>query len=108
MSVITVPLAAYEDDAGNRIEYDGPPCEHIAITFRGSNNVARVDSAASASRLNVDFNSNNGTFVLGGNPNRRSFSAGVRVGEDASVIIGHGVSSQLASQSRPWRALRSK
>jgi acetyltransferase-like isoleucine patch superfamily enzyme len=91
--MITVPLAAYEDDDGNRILYDGPRNENVTITFRGGNNVVRAHAKANATKLDVDFNSSNGTFILGANPHKRSFSAGVRVGEDATVQIGDGVSS---------------
>ncbi|UUT35750.1 hypothetical protein [Microbacterium elymi] len=91
--VITVSLAPYEDDEGNRIEYDGPVTDTIKVTFRGKNNVARIHAKASAPGLKVDFNSSNGTFVLGANPVRRPFSGGVRVGEDATVEIGDNVSS---------------
>ncbi|GAA3768294.1 hypothetical protein GCM10022240_20940 [Microbacterium kribbense] len=94
--MITVPLAAYEDDEGNRIEYDGPPRENITIAFRGGGNLVRVHAKASATKLHVDFNSSNGTFILGANPHQRAFSAGVRVGEDATVRIGNGVSATAA------------
>jgi len=91
--MITVPLAPYSDDAGNRIEYEGPTSDSVQITFRGSNNVARIDARAHASKLTVDFNSSNGTFVLGTNTSKLSFSAVARVGENAAVTIGNGVSS---------------
>lgn len=89
----TVPLAPYVDDAGNRVEFTGPPSEAVKITFRGKNNVARIHPDALARKLSVDFNGNNGTFELGSNPQKRGFSASVRVGQDASVRIGDGVSS---------------
>lgn len=89
----TVPLAPYTDRRGNRIEYTGPPSESVKITFRGSNNVARVHPDANARNLRIDFNSNNGTFELGANLKKRAFTGGVRVGEDAVVRIGDGVSS---------------
>ena len=31
-------LAAWSDDRGNVIEYDGPPRQDVAVRFRGSNN----------------------------------------------------------------------
>lgn len=93
MARTTVPLAPYEDDLGNRIEYDGPGIDNVHITFRGRNNVARIAKDAYASYVNVDFNSNNGSFALGGNPGRRSFAASVRVGEDATVLIADDVSA---------------
>lgn len=41
----------------------------------------------------MDFNGNNGTFLLGSNRNKRTFSATVRVGQDAEVRIGDEVSA---------------
>lgn len=89
----TVPLTPYEDDEGNRIEYSGAPSEAVQITFRGRNNVARIHTDAHVRNLQVDFNANNGTFELGANPRRRGFAAQVRVGEDATVRLGDGVSA---------------
>jgi len=89
----TVPLAPYEDNEGNRIEYTGPPSEGVRITFRGSNNTARIHPDAHVRSLEVDFNASNGTFELGANPKRRGFSAQVRVGEDATVRVRDGVSA---------------
>lgn len=89
----SVDLAPYEDDDGNRVIFTGLPTDSIKFTFRGKNNVAHIHPDAIAKYLHVDFNSNNGTFVLGANPHKRGFSAGVRVGEDAEVRIGTGVSS---------------
>lgn len=93
MAVVKVPLSPYKDERGNCIKYDGPLNENIVVTFRGSNNNVTVHETAHVTKLNIDFNSNNGTFSLGGNPHRRGFSGGVRIGEDATVIIGHNVSS---------------
>lgn len=88
-----VTLAPYSDDNGNRIEFTGIPTESIRFTFRGKNNLARVDADARASKIHVDFNGNNGTFVLGSNKNKRSFSGSFRVGQDAEVRIGDEVSA---------------
>jgi len=89
----TVPLAPYHDDEGNRIEYSGAPSEAVQITFRGRNNVARIHADAHATKLQVDFNADNGTFELGANPKRRGFAAQVRVGQDSTVRIADGVSA---------------
>lgn len=88
-----VTLAPYTDESGNRIEFTGAPSKNIKFRFRGSNNVARVHADARASNLRIDFNGSNGTFVLGSNHHKRGFSGGVRVGQDAEVIIGNEVSS---------------
>lgn len=88
-----VTLAPYSDENGNRIEFTGTPTDSIHITFRGSNNLARIDATAKASRLRIDFNGNNGTFLLGSNRHKRTFSGNVRVGQDAEVCIGDEVSS---------------
>lgn len=89
----TVGLAAYTDDAGNRIEYTGPPVDSVRITFRGRGNLARIDPAANVKNLRIDFNADHGTFALGASPHRPALTGGVRVGQDASVIIGDDVSS---------------
>jgi len=89
----TVSLAPYSDENGNRIEFTGTPTESIQITFRGNNNLARIDSTAKASKLRIDFNGNNGTFSLGSNRNKRTFAGFVRVGQDAEVRIGDEVSA---------------
>lgn len=89
----TVTLAPYEDDDGNRIEYAGPPSEAVKFIFRGANNVARVHADAHVRSLQVDFNGNDGTFELGANPKRRGFAAQVRVGQDATVRLGDGISA---------------
>ncbi|MFC6705562.1 acyltransferase [Flexivirga alba] len=89
----TVTLAPYSDENGNRIEFTGTPTESIHITFRGKNNLARIHSEAKASKLRIDFNGNNGTFLLGSNRHKRTFSGNVRVGQDAEVRIGDEVSA---------------
>lgn len=89
----TVPIAAYSDERGNVIEYDGDLLEDSSITFRGRNNRAVIHRQAFARGLKVDFNADNGTFILGSNKRKRSFSAGVRVGQDSIVEIGEGVSA---------------
>lgn len=71
MAVVKVPLtplSSYKDERGNCIKYDGPLNENIVVTFRGSNNNVTVHETAHVTKLNIDFNSNNGTFSLGGQP----------------------------------------
>ena len=45
-------LEPYEDEQGNRIEYDGPPIsEKIRIEFLGSNNVLKVGARAKVTQI---------------------------------------------------------
>jgi len=86
-------LSAYADDRGNRVVFTGSPSKSMKFTFRGENNVAYIHPEAQAKKLLVDFNSDNGVFVLGANPRPRGFTAEVRVGQDSTVRIGDGVSA---------------
>lgn len=94
MRPVTVPLAPYSDECGNRIVYEGPLNNDVQIVFRGKNNVVNIDSDASIKRLKVSFDCNNGTFSLGANRLRpRALTMSARVGQDASVKIGDDVTS---------------
>lgn len=88
-----VSLESYADDRGNTILYDGPRNPNVRVRFRGSNCVVRVHHSCHVNSLVVDFNADNGVFELGSNTARRTFSASVRVGQDAKVRIGDDVSS---------------
>ena len=92
-SVTLTHLAAWADDRGNVIEYDGPPRTDVAVTFGGSNNRLVVDARAKIApgAWNFTFSSNNGLIKLGAGP--RLIRPSVRVGEDARVLIGRNVNS---------------
>lgn len=87
-------LAAYSDDRGNRVEYDGPPrADNVLIRFTGQNNRMIVASDAKLGRLSVMFDCDNGELSLGGNTGAPAFSAGIRIGQDSTVSIGKNVST---------------
>lgn len=83
-------LKPYSDDAGNVIEYDGPPIESgISIKFRGSNNVLRVASTATISALSVSFASDASRVEIAATNKRRTgVRAHIRTGYDCAVAIG--------------------
>lgn len=89
----TTHLTEYADERGNRVIYEGPENTSWTFAFRGSNNVARVNSKAYASRLSVTFDNDNGEFVLGENPGKRGFSATVRIGQGAKVLVSDKVTA---------------
>lgn len=87
-------LSAYQDDKGNEIVYAGPPItQGVNITFRGGGNTMEVAPDVKIGRLSVTFDCNNGTFRIGGHGAVPAFRATVRVGQDASVVIGDDVSA---------------
>lgn len=92
MTVQLNELAPYEDDRGNRVEYDGPPVADVTIKFRGQNNHLVVATDARLMALSIDFDCNDGSAEIGGSSGPR-FAAAIRVGEQATVTIGRNVSA---------------
>jgi acetyltransferase-like isoleucine patch superfamily enzyme len=90
---VTTELTAYNDDKGNRVEYDGPPVPNVKINFTGSNNRVVVAVPAKLRNLNVDLNCDNGTLTIGEHPDGPAFGGSIRVGQDSTVSIGRNVSS---------------
>lgn len=84
-------LVAYEDDRGNRIEYSGPVRQEwsVHVEFRGSGNVLRL--ADHPRSLRAVFEVDNGEITIGKKSGRLKIHA--RVGQDARVRIGDGVTS---------------
>ena len=92
MTVQLRELAPYEDDRGNRVEYEGPPVADVAIKFGGENNRLVVAADARLMALSIDFDCNEGVAEIGGSAGPR-FAAAIRVGEQAVVKIGRNVSA---------------
>ncbi|WP_179206817.1 acyltransferase [Microbacterium esteraromaticum] len=90
---MSVPIAEFRDDRGNRICWDGEQIPNTRVTFTGSNNTLRVESGARIGNLSVQFDANNGLMEVGSSRGVPSFSATVRVGEDSRVLIGRNVST---------------
>ncbi|MBM9461931.1 acyltransferase [Aeromicrobium sp. YIM 150415] len=93
-TITLTELAPYQDDHGNVIDYDGPPLtSKILVEFSGRDNVLRVDSTAKIGLLEARFDCNGGTMVIGGGSPSGRLRVAARIGEDASVLIGTGVTS---------------
>jgi len=86
-------LEAWSDERGNRILYDGRLDEKVKLAFSGSNNTLVVEQGARLGSLTVDFNCDNGRLSIGRSEGVPAFSAAIRVGQDAQVVIGHDVST---------------
>jgi acetyltransferase-like isoleucine patch superfamily enzyme len=85
-------LKAYADENGNVVEHSGQIESGIKIKFSGSHNRLIVADDARIGSLSVDFDCDNGTLQIGSSKGVPPFSAAIRVGQDASVIIGRNVS----------------
>ena len=92
MTVQLRELAPYEDDRGNRVEYEGPPVTGVVIKFGGENNRLVVAADARLMALSIDFDCNEGVAEIGGSSGPR-FAAAIRVGQQAVVTIGRNVSA---------------
>lgn len=86
-------ISAYSDDRGNRIEWSGSPIPNTKVVFSGRDNVLRVSEGARLGRLSVQFDCDNGLMEIGASQGVPAFSATVRVGQDAQVLIGRNVST---------------
>lgn len=87
-------LVAYQDDAGNRVIYEGAalPKASISIEFRGKNNTLRVAPGAKIVDLAIDFSGDDGTVDVGTTSKSRAgirFSA--RLGHESSFVVGENV-----------------
>jgi acetyltransferase-like isoleucine patch superfamily enzyme len=92
MHVVTT-LEAFEDDRGNRIEFDGRVEKQIRVKFKGRNNVLRVASQQNIAQLFVDFDCDNGLLEIGSSTGVPALRAAIRVGDGCTVTIGRNVSS---------------
>ncbi|QTX06137.1 acyltransferase [Agromyces archimandritae] len=86
-------MRAYDDERGNRIEYDGPEIENVKIVFTGGNNLLRVAREARLGRFVAQFNCSDGIVELGRNHGVPKFAATIRIGQDSRVLIGDNVST---------------
>jgi acetyltransferase-like isoleucine patch superfamily enzyme len=86
-------LADYEDDLGNRIEFGASTGASVSIEFRGTGNRLVVAPEIRLSHLTVNFNCDNGFVEIGPSSGVPAFSANMRVGQDARIVLGANVSS---------------
>lgn len=92
MATVT-KMESFTDDRGNTITYEGNGSPSVKIHFRGSNNTAHLSPGMRAGKLEILFDCDNGVFSLGDNTGVAPFSAYVRIGQDARVIVGDNVST---------------
>lgn len=95
MTVTLHSIAAYEDENGNRIVFEGetPKTSGITVLFRGKNNVLNVSTDARIHKMYWRFDSDNGWCRIGANHGVSPLKAGIRVGQDSSVELGDNVST---------------
>ncbi|MGN6743252.1 MAG: acyltransferase [Amnibacterium sp.] len=94
MSAAITRLAPYEDERGNVIVFEGEVVEHgVTITFTGSNNRVEVAHPLRLSRLQVQFDCDNGTLTLGSSRGVPPFASTMRIGQDSTIRIGSDVST---------------
>lgn len=94
MDAIITRLAAYRDDRGNEIVYDGELEKNIWIRFKGSSNRLVVAKGARLKALKVFFDCDNATVQVG----RSTTGVGgldltARAGQDSTVTVGDNVTS---------------
>jgi acetyltransferase-like isoleucine patch superfamily enzyme len=92
MSVVTV-LEKWQDDRGNRIEFDGRVDANVKIKFTGSNNTLRIASPFRIGKLVVDFDCDNGLCAIGPSQGVPALMGAIRVGDGARVRLGRNVST---------------
>src|SRR5829696_940635 len=85
-------LEAFEDDQGNRIEFEGKVEHYIKIKFKGRNNVLRIAQPHRIAHLVIDFDCDNGLVEIGPSRGVPPLRAGIRVGDRCTVSIGRDVS----------------
>lgn len=85
-------LRDYEDEQGNKIQSPTEFSDKINIKFRGKNNQVLVDPDAKINRLDLVFDCDNGTLLIGPST-KRGFHFNIRVGQDATVRIGKDVTT---------------
>lgn len=85
-------LMDYQDDLNNTIVSPTPFDKNISITIRGQNNRIEVDPKARIQKLIAVFDCDNGTIKIGSNK-KHGFSMSIRVGQDATVIVGNDVTT---------------
>ena len=91
--IMLTTLEAYEDERGNRIEFDGRVESDVRVKFVGSNNTLRVASPQRIAHLIVDFDCNEGLVEIGPSSGVPALRAAIRVGEKSRVLFGSNVST---------------
>ncbi|MEH0928682.1 acyltransferase [Micromonospora sp. CPCC 205558] len=84
-------LSEYSDDEGNSIACEGIIGGNISITFKGRNNRIVAPKGVRVEYLNVNFDCDNGTLILGANTKVGGIKAAIRIGQDATVKFGDNI-----------------
>ena len=92
MKLLTT-LEPYEDDRGNRIDFEGRVETHVRVKFVGSNNTLRVAAQQHIAHLVIDFDCDNGLVEIGPSKGVPALRAAIRVGDRSRVLLGSNVSS---------------
>ncbi|MGP9816127.1 acyltransferase [Glutamicibacter sp. 363] len=85
-------LSSYEDELGNRIESPTVFEKNITIKIRGKNNRVLVDPEAKIGRLDLVFDCDNGTLLIGPSK-KKGWQLNIRIGQDATVQIGRDLTT---------------
>jgi acetyltransferase-like isoleucine patch superfamily enzyme len=65
----------------------------VHVDLRGANNTLIIEPGAKLGKLTVEFDCNNATVRIGPNTGVSPFTGFLRLGEDATIILGKNVSS---------------
>lgn len=87
------PVSDYKDDRGNSVDCAGAIHDTVQVDFRGSNNTLNIASGARLGPLTIEFDCNNATVSIGANSGVSPFKGFLRLGEDATITLGHNVST---------------
>ncbi len=85
-------LANYSDELGNVIQSPKVFDKNIDIIIRGSNNKLTIHPDARITKLNLVFDCDNGSLVIGSNT-KHGVSMFIRIGQDSTVNIGNDVTT---------------
>lgn len=85
-------LATYKDEKGNTITYTGTRGDNVLVEFKGSNNTLEIADSARLGTVRFNFDCDNGTVRMGGHTTG-SFSGYIRIGQDATVLLGDDVTT---------------
>ncbi|KHK99461.1 hypothetical protein LK09_02085 [Microbacterium mangrovi] len=90
-------LHEYADDDGNVIESPSEFREGVNVRFRGKNNRLVVHERARIVKLDLTFDGDNGTLILGAGTRDGAIRASIRVGQDSTITFGDNVTMTSTS-----------
>lgn len=85
-------LAAYEDQAGNVVEYGGSAAVKADIQFKGGNNRLAVADSANLAEIKATFWGDNGVVRIGATTMKRSpMRFEMKIGHESTIVVGQNV-----------------